>query len=68
MGSQENVDAAVKKLRDKGIEATGLVCHVSNAQQRKDLVKNTIEVIYINVIVYGLDQFSVSSSLRYLLP
>lgn len=40
---QENVDAAVKKLRDKGIEATGLVCHVSNLQQRKDLVKNTIE-------------------------
>lgn len=40
---QKNVDEAVKKLKDRGIEVIGLVCHVSNAQHRKDLIKNTIE-------------------------
>lgn len=41
---QENVDEAVKKLRDGGIEVLGLVCHVSNAQQRKNLIDKTIQV------------------------
>lgn len=40
---QKNVDEAVQKLKSRGIEALGLVCHVSNAQQRKDLIKKTIE-------------------------
>ncbi|KAL6544709.1 hypothetical protein OROMI_023571 [Orobanche minor] len=40
---QKNVDEAVEKLKGKGIEALGLVCHVSNAQQRKDLIENTVE-------------------------
>ncbi|KAL2253322.1 UNVERIFIED_CONTAM: Tropinone reductase-like 3 [Sesamum indicum] len=40
---QKNVDEAVEKLKSRGIEALGLVCHVSNAQQRKDLIKKTIE-------------------------
>ncbi|XP_057795008.1 short-chain dehydrogenase/reductase SDRA-like isoform X2 [Salvia miltiorrhiza] len=40
---QTNVDEAVKKLKNQGIEVMGLVCHVSNAQQRKDLIKNTIQ-------------------------
>ncbi|KAJ8562597.1 hypothetical protein K7X08_031049 [Anisodus acutangulus] len=40
---QENVDEAVKKLRDGGIEVLGLVCHVSNAQQRKNLIERTIQ-------------------------
>ncbi|KAL8470139.1 hypothetical protein ACS0TY_032853 [Phlomoides rotata] len=40
---QKNVDEAVEKLKARGIEALGLVCHVSNAQQRKDLISNTIQ-------------------------
>lgn len=40
---QTNVDEAVEKLKGRGIEALGLVCHVSNAQHRKDLIKKTIE-------------------------
>ncbi|KAL6538594.1 hypothetical protein OROGR_012582 [Orobanche gracilis] len=40
---QKNVDEAVEKLKDKGIEALGLVYHVSNAQQRNDLIENTVE-------------------------
>ncbi|GFQ02862.1 tropinone reductase-like 3 [Phtheirospermum japonicum] len=40
---QKNVDEAVKKLKGQGIEALGLVCHVSNAQQRKDLIDKTID-------------------------
>ncbi|CAA0825153.1 Short-chain dehydrogenase/reductase SDRA [Striga hermonthica] len=39
---QNNVDEAVEKLRSKGIEALGLVCHVSNAQQRKDMIAKTV--------------------------
>ncbi|KAK8623527.1 hypothetical protein V6N13_118410 [Hibiscus sabdariffa] len=40
---QENVDEAVEKLKSKGIQALGVVCHVSNAQQRKNLINKTIE-------------------------
>ncbi|KAL4309520.1 hypothetical protein GQ457_01G011590 [Hibiscus cannabinus] len=40
---QENVDEAVEKLKAKGIQALGVVCHVSNAQQRKNLINKTIE-------------------------
>ncbi|XP_022714434.1 tropinone reductase-like 3 [Durio zibethinus] len=40
---KENVDEAVEKLENKGIEVLGVVCHVQNAQQRKDLVQKTVE-------------------------
>ncbi|KAF9611013.1 hypothetical protein IFM89_026319 [Coptis chinensis] len=40
---QKNVDEAVENLRGKGIEVFGVVCHVSNAQQRKNLIDKTIE-------------------------
>lgn len=40
---QKNVDEAVGKLKGKGIEVFGLVCHVSNAQQRKNLIEATIQ-------------------------
>lgn len=40
---QKNVDEAVDKLRSKGIEVMGLVCHVSNAQHRKDLIEKTVQ-------------------------
>ncbi|PON52177.1 Short-chain dehydrogenase/reductase [Parasponia andersonii] len=40
---QENVDAAIEKLESKGIQVLGVVCHVSNAQQRKNLIDRTLE-------------------------
>ncbi|KAK6917810.1 hypothetical protein RJ641_018561 [Dillenia turbinata] len=40
---QKNVDEAVAKLKAKGIEVFGVVCHVSNEQQRKNLIEKTIE-------------------------
>ncbi|GLT46703.1 hypothetical protein SLA2020_204440 [Shorea laevis] len=40
---QRNVDEAVEKLKANGIEVLGVVCHVSNAQQRKTLISKTIE-------------------------
>ncbi|KAH9605358.1 hypothetical protein KSS87_011737 [Heliosperma pusillum] len=40
---QKNVDEAVDKLKSKGIEAFGVVCHVSNAQQRKNLIDQTVQ-------------------------
>ncbi|KAL5574776.1 hypothetical protein UlMin_016475 [Ulmus minor] len=40
---QENVDEAVKQLKSQGIEVLGLVCHVLNAQQRKNLIDQTIQ-------------------------
>ncbi|CAN4126930.1 unnamed protein product [Withania somnifera] len=40
---QKNVDEAVQKLRDRGIEVFGVVCHVSSAQQRKNLVEKAIQ-------------------------
>lgn len=41
---QKNVDEAVEKLREKGIEVLGLACHVSNAQHRKNLIDKAVEV------------------------
>ncbi|CAI9086869.1 OLC1v1020791C1 [Oldenlandia corymbosa var. corymbosa] len=41
--NQENVEQAVEKLKAKGIEAYGVVCHVSDAQQRKDLIDKTVQ-------------------------
>ncbi|XP_061339826.1 tropinone reductase-like 3 [Gastrolobium bilobum] len=40
---QQNVDDAAEKLRAKGIEVLAIVCHVSNAQQRKNLIDKTVE-------------------------
>eukprot|EP00261_Vitis_vinifera_P017444 XP_010647144.1 PREDICTED: tropinone reductase-like 3 [Vitis vinifera] len=40
---QNNVDEAVKKLKAQGIEAMGVVCHVSNAQHRKNLIEKTVQ-------------------------
>ncbi|KAK4485027.1 hypothetical protein RD792_007635 [Penstemon davidsonii] len=40
---QKNVDEAVEELKGKGIEVLGLVCHVSNAQHRKDLIEKTVQ-------------------------
>ncbi|KMZ59820.1 Tropinone reductase-like 3 [Zostera marina] len=40
---QSNVDEAAKKIREKGIEVMGVVCHVSNPQHRKNLVDITVE-------------------------
>ncbi|KAJ6769613.1 TROPINONE REDUCTASE-LIKE 3 [Salix purpurea] len=40
---QKNVDEAVEKLKAKDIKVSGVVCHVSNAQQRKNLVETTVQ-------------------------
>ncbi|CDO98111.1 unnamed protein product [Coffea canephora] len=40
---QINVDKAVEKLKARGIEVYGLVCHVSNLQLRKNLIDKTIQ-------------------------
>lgn len=40
---QKNVDEAVEKLKARGIQVLGLVCHVSNAQQRKNLIDMTVQ-------------------------
>lgn len=41
---QRNVDEAVEKLKNQGIEVMGIVCHVSNPQQRKELIDKTVKV------------------------
>lgn len=41
---QKNVDEAVEKLRIRGIQVLGVVCHVSNPQHRKILIDMTIQV------------------------
>ncbi|KAJ0984397.1 hypothetical protein J5N97_002753 [Dioscorea zingiberensis] len=49
---QKNVDEAVEKLKNKGIEVMGIVCHVSNAQQRKELIDKTVQKYgHIDIVV-----------------
>ncbi|KAJ8775421.1 hypothetical protein K2173_023186 [Erythroxylum novogranatense] len=40
---QKNVDEAVEKLKAQGIEVLGVVCHVSNSKQRKNLIDTTVK-------------------------
>ncbi|KAF7801645.1 tropinone reductase-like 3 [Senna tora] len=40
---QKNVDEAAEKLRAQGIEVLAIVCHVSNPQQRKNLIDKTVQ-------------------------
>ncbi|KAL0012207.1 hypothetical protein SO802_007315 [Lithocarpus litseifolius] len=40
---QNNVDEAVEKLKAQRIEVLGVVCHVSNEQQRKNLIDKTVQ-------------------------
>ncbi|XP_021766807.1 tropinone reductase-like 3 [Chenopodium quinoa] len=49
---QKNVDEAVEMLSSKGINVLGVVCHVSNAEQRKNMIDLTIQKFgKIDVIV-----------------
>lgn len=41
---QDNVDETVAELRSKGLQVSGVVCHVGNAQHRQALVDRTIQV------------------------
>ncbi|WCJ20128.1 Tropinone reductase-like 3 [Euphorbia peplus] len=40
---QKNVDEAAHQLQAKGIQVLGVVCHVSNPQQRKNLIDQTLQ-------------------------
>ncbi|XP_021238978.1 dehydrogenase/reductase SDR family member 4-like isoform X1 [Numida meleagris] len=40
---QPHVDAAVKKLRAQGLEASGVVCHVGQPQDRQRLVQTALD-------------------------
>lgn len=39
---QESVDAVAQQLRDEGLEATGIACHVGNSDQLANLVDQTV--------------------------
>ncbi|KAK1292135.1 hypothetical protein QJS10_CPB17g01998 [Acorus calamus] len=49
---QKNVDEAVEKVRSRGIDAIGVVCHVSNAEHRKNLIDATLKKYgHIDIVV-----------------
>ncbi|WVZ62938.1 hypothetical protein U9M48_012627 [Paspalum notatum var. saurae] len=49
---QKNVDEAVEGLKAKGITAVGAVCHVSDAQQRKNLIDTVVKNFgHIDILV-----------------
>jgi dehydrogenase/reductase SDR family protein 4 len=41
---KENVEVATAKLKAKGLAVEGKVCHVGNAQQRRELVEWTLRM------------------------
>lgn len=41
---QQNVDETVAALRQKGLQVSGVACHVGNDQHRRQLVEQTIKV------------------------
>jgi dehydrogenase/reductase SDR family protein 4 len=41
---QEAVDAVAQQLREAGLEATGIACHVGDTEQLQNLVDKTIEI------------------------
>ncbi|KAI5672957.1 hypothetical protein M9H77_13321 [Catharanthus roseus] len=64
--NQKNVDKAVETLRASGLQVFGLVCDVSNSQQRKNLIEKTIQKYgKIDVIVSNAAaDFSIDSILE----
>jgi diaminopimelate decarboxylase len=40
---QQNVDETVQALQAKGLQVKGVVCHVGNAQDRTQLIKQAIQ-------------------------
>ncbi|XP_072147852.1 tropinone reductase-like 3 [Setaria viridis] len=49
---QRNVDEAVEALRAKGIAAVGAVCHVSDAEQRRNLIDTAVQNFgHIDILV-----------------
>lgn len=36
---QKNVEAATEKLKSEGLDVAGVVCHVSKAEDRKNLLE-----------------------------
>ncbi|CAL5078134.1 unnamed protein product [Urochloa decumbens] len=49
---QRNVDEAVEGLKAKGIAAVGVVCHVSDARQRRNLIDTAVENFgHIDILV-----------------
>eukprot|EP00124_Ichthyophonus_hoferi_P001545 Ihof_evm4s83 gene=Ihof_evmTU4s83 len=40
--NKENVDTALERLREDGLEAYGVVCHVGLAEQRANLIKEAV--------------------------
>ncbi|XP_060575583.1 dehydrogenase/reductase SDR family member 4-like [Ruditapes philippinarum] len=40
---QENVDKAVEMLKDKGLDVSGVVCHVAKKEQRHRMIKQTMK-------------------------
>lgn len=67
---QKNVDEAVERLKAQGIEAMGMVCHVSNAQHRKNLIEKTVQVSEsrkgcgINIMLYKRSVLHIRKSSR----
>lgn len=45
-----NVKKAVSSLRDLGIDAEGVVCHVGNKEQRKQLIDIVSIYEYISIL------------------
>jgi hypothetical protein len=41
---KDNVDETVQALCAKGLQVSGVVCHVGNAQHRSSLIQQTIQV------------------------
>jgi len=48
---QKNVDTAVTKLKSEGLDVTGLVCHVSNADHRKQLFEEAAKLGGLDILV-----------------
>lgn len=46
---QNNVDAATQKLKSEGLEVAGVVCHVSKAEDRKNLFETVNMLGYIHM-------------------
>lgn len=62
---KQNVDVAAENLQAEGIEVLEVVCHVSNAQQRKNLIDKTVQERFI-LISYAIYTDSVWALISYL--
>ena len=61
---EDNVKATVQQLREKGIDAAGCVCHVSNPEHRKNMIQLVLGIVVLDMFLLQFFRFVQQTSFK----